>query len=46
MTWLIAFLCAHAIEIAAIGGVAATISSIESVVINTHEIVDIAKEKK
>ena len=46
MTWLIAFICAHAIEIAAVGGVFATVSSIETVVINTHTIIDMHKDEE
>ena len=34
MPWLIAFITAHAIQIAAIGGVLTAISSAESVVVN------------
>ena len=42
MAWLIAFLCAHAVEIAAIGGAAYAVSEVESVAVNavtlTHEL--------
>ena len=46
MTWLIAFLVSHALEIAAVGGAFAAISSVESVVINSHVIYDQTKEEK
>lgn len=38
MTWLLSFIVAHAVQIAAIGTVAGTIASVESVVINTMTI--------
>lgn len=41
MTWLIAFLVSHVVEIGAIGAAAAAISSVESAAVNA---VTLAKE--
>ena len=46
MPWLIAFLTAHAIQIAAIGGAAYAVSQIESVAINTTVLIEKVKEDK
>ena len=46
MPWLIAFLTAHAIQIAAIGGAAYAVSQVESVVINTTTLIEKVEEHK
>ena len=45
MVWLIAFLVAHSVEIAAIGTAAYTISQIEQVAVTTTAIVKEVKNK-
>lgn len=46
MPWLIAFLVAHSIEIAAIGIAASTISSVGSAVVTSVEVVKVIKDEK
>ena len=45
MTWLLAFLVSHAIEIAAVGGALAAVNQAEQVIISTTKIVKDAEKK-
>lgn len=45
MVWLLGFLVAHAVEIAAIGGAAYTVAQVEQVAVNTSVLVKEVKKQ-